>query len=116
MPASESPRFNKDEALARLGGDESLFAEVASMFVTQSESYCLALERALNAGDTAALQREAHTVKSLLATFSFEAGRELAMRLEHLAAAGRLDGAAALTAEVVAAVRQLVELLQEASS
>jgi len=105
--------FNRAEAVERLGGDEELFANVASLFVAESAGYCRALEAALAAVDAAALQREAHTVKSMLATFSYEAGRELAMRLEHLAALGSLDGAADLTAEVVAAVRRLAEALEE---
>ena len=107
MSDSAATVFDKDQALERLAGDAELFAEMAGMFVAESETYCQALESALASGDTACLSREAHTVKSLLATFSCEAGRDLAMRLEQLAAAGRLDGAAALTAKVVAAVRLL---------
>lgn len=111
MSASElyNQLYNRAEALERLGGDEELFADVVSMFVAESESYCSALEAALLSADAAVLRREAHTVKSMLATFSYEAGRELAMRLEHLAATGNLDGADSLTSEVVAAVRRLVE-------
>ncbi|MEI7430521.1 MAG: Hpt domain-containing protein [Betaproteobacteria bacterium] len=103
----DTPIYDKAQALARLDNDESLFTELMELFVAESESYCQALEAALNSGDAANLRREAHTVKSLLATFSYEAGRELAMRLEHLAATGTLDGAEALTAEVVVAVRKL---------
>ena len=63
------------------------------------------------AADMAALRREAHTVKSMLATFSYEAGRLLALRLEELAASGNFDGAQALTDELVAAVKRLVAAL-----
>jgi HPt (histidine-containing phosphotransfer) domain-containing protein len=107
MSQFDTPIYDKAQALARLDGDESLFKELMDMFVAESESYCQALEAALSSGDAANLRREAHTVKSLLATFSYEVGRELALRLEHLAAGGTLDGAEELTREVIAAVRRL---------
>lgn len=114
MAHFEEPLINKAEAIARLGDDESLFAEMANMFVADSETYCVALENARASADVVALRREAHTVKSLLATFSFEAGRSLAMQLEHLAAAGSLEGADELTADVIDAIRCLsVELTKE---
>ena len=107
MSGSEVPVFDKAEALVRLGGDESLFNELTQLFVTESAGYCSALEAALSSADAAALRREAHSVKSMLATFSYEEGRVLAMQLEYLAAAGSLDGADRLTAQVIDAIRRL---------
>jgi HPt (histidine-containing phosphotransfer) domain-containing protein len=103
--------YDRAEALARLGGDEALFVEMAGLFAAESAGYCAALEDALATGDANALKREAHTAKSLFSTFSAEAGRELAWRLEELAASGCLDGAPALTAAVVAALGELSETL-----
>ena len=113
MSGFQLPLIDKAEAIDRLGGDEVLFAEMATMFTAESEAYCKALESALLCADAASLQREAHTIKSLLATFSFEQGRVLALRLEMLASSGKLDGAESLTAEVLAAVRQLAEELDK---
>ena len=110
MGAGESI-YNKSEAVSRLEGDEQLFIDMANMFVADAEMYCSALEAALKSGDAKAVRREAHTVKSLFATFSYEAGRDLALRLEHLAATGSLDDATDLTLEVLAAVRRLSEAL-----
>jgi HPt (histidine-containing phosphotransfer) domain-containing protein len=107
----EASIYDKNEALERLEGDAELFADMAKMFVDDSESYCAALEEALKSGDPAALRREAHTLKSLLATFSYEAGRVLAERLESLAASGSLDGTPALAVEVLVATRRLSEAL-----
>lgn len=104
---SEASIYDRNEALERLEGDAELFAEMAKMFIDDSETYCAALEDALKSGDPGAVRREAHTLKSLLATFSCEAGRVLAERLEHLAVDGALEGASALTAEVLAATRRL---------
>ena len=104
--------FDRAQALERLGGDEELLDSVARLFVEESASYRRALVDALDSGDPAAVQREAHTVKSVCATFSFEAGRELALRLEQLAAAGHLNGADTLTAELLAAVDTLAGALK----
>lgn len=103
--------YDRAEALARLDGDEALFAEMAGMFVGECDAYCDALNGALAAQDPVQLRREAHTVKSLLATFSFESGRLLALQLEQLAAGGSLDGAEALTRDLIAATRQLAAAL-----
>ena len=48
----------------------------------------------------------------MFATFSFESGRELAFRLEQLAAAGNLNGADVLTAELLAAIDVLAAALK----
>lgn len=111
MAVGESEIFNRAEALARLDGDEALFGEMAAMFVAECDSYCAALTGALAARDAAQLRREAHTVKSLLATFSFESGRLLALQLEQLTAAGSFEGAEPLTRDLVAATRQLAAAL-----
>ena len=108
---SASNLYDRAEALERLDGDEELFGSLAELFVGESASYCSALEAALAAGDAAALCREAHSTKSMLATFSYEDGRVVALQLERLAAGGSLDGAPALTEQVIAAVKRLADEL-----
>jgi HPt (histidine-containing phosphotransfer) domain-containing protein len=102
------PLYDREKALAQIDGDAALFAEIAAVLAAEGESYCAALETALASGDTAGLRREAHTVKSVLASFACEGGRELAWRLEEQAASGSLDGAPERVAELVAVVRQLM--------
>ena len=104
--------FDRAKALHSLGGDAELLANVASLFLDEAVSYRQALVAALAAGDAATLQREAHTVKSVLATFAFEAGRERALYLEQLAASGDLAGAETATAEVIAALQTLSDALK----
>ena len=111
MIVSADCLYNRAEALERLDGDEELFGTLAELFVAESAGYCRALEAALAAADVTALCREAHTAKSMLATFSCEAGSDVALQLERLAAGGSLEGAEALTARVVAAVRTLSDEL-----
>lgn len=111
MPADETRIYDRAEAVARLDGDVSLFAEMADMFIAECDAYCRGLETAMAARDAVTLRREAHTLKSVLATFSCETGRALAQKLEHLAAGGGLDGAEALSGEVVAVARALAATL-----
>ena len=103
--------YDRDDAIARLGGDAELFAAAAAMFVAESETYRAALKDALATGDAALLRREAHTVKSMLATFSYADGRSRALALEQAAAAGDLSDAAALAAAVDADIACLAKAL-----
>lgn len=100
--------FDRAEAVRRLGGDETLYAAVCAQFIAQAGNHCDRLAQTLAEGDAAKLRREAHAVKSMLATFSCETGRAVAQQLENLAATGSLDGAAALTDDLIAAMRRLV--------
>ena len=108
MSAAGASIYDRATAIARLDGDESLFTEMVDMFDAECENYCQALESALASGDAAELRREAHTVKSVLASFACERGRELAWRLEEQAASGELDGASEQVAELVSVLRQLM--------
>lgn len=80
---SEHLALDKATILDRLGGDEELFAEMAAMYIDDSEKYCLDLASAFQAGDAERVQREAHTIKGLLATFADDAGTVMAQNIEH---------------------------------
>lgn len=112
MTCGDDPVYDRSRAIQQLDGDEALFGEIAAVFRAECEGYCRALETALASGNVVDLRREAHTVKSVLASFACEAGRELARRLELLTAEGSLDGAAGITAELVWAMRRLAGVLE----
>ena len=101
--------YDRADALMRLGGDEELLSNVSQLFVAESDLYCQALHRAMT--DAQSLRREAHTVKSMFATFSCEAGRAQAAQLEQLAASGQMAGAAQRVAALVATIRQFSAVL-----
>ena len=110
--SGNEPLYDRAKALAQIDGDAALFAEIVAVLVAEGETYCAALEAALASGDASELRREAHTVKSVLASFACERGRELAWRLEEQAASGELDGASEQVAELVSVVRQLMAELE----
>ncbi|MFZ2854178.1 MAG: ATP-binding protein [Rhodocyclaceae bacterium] len=99
--------LRRAEVLERLDGDEELFRTLAGMFIADSRQYCSALAQALAAADAPVLLREAHTLKSLFATFSDEEGRKIAQQLEQQAGSADQADAAVLVAQMSAAVDRL---------
>ena len=112
MAQLDDPVYDRSLAISQLAGDETLFSAIAAVFVAECEGYCAALEAALASANSVDLRREAHTAKSMLASFSCESGRVLAQRLENLAASGSLDGASEMTAAVIAVMRRLASALE----
>lgn len=98
--------------LERLGGDEEIFAVMIDMYLQDLDNYCGNLETALAAGESATLQREAHTVKGLLATFADEAGAQAAYAIEQQAKQGNLQGLEAPVVAIQARLRVVGEVLR----
>lgn len=107
----ESFFLNKAAILDSLGGDEELFVELAQMFVDESASYCQNLKAALASGKPETLRGEAHTLKSLLATFADDEGNALAISVEQQAKNGLID--AEKTQELDARIQLLAKTLQQ---
>ena len=112
MQGIDVPVYDRNRALEQLDGDAALLAEISAVFVAECDTSCCALEAALDSGDAVELRREAHTVKSTLATFASEGGRVLASELEARAATGVLEGAPGMVAELVLEIRRLAGALE----
>jgi len=80
----------RTQAIAQLGGDAALFAEVAAAYVASLPAQLASLRAAQASGDRQRLRREAHSAKSVLATFADADGEQIAQSLESWAA--RSDG------------------------
>lgn len=106
--------LNRGDILERLGGDEEIFAMMLDMYLQDVDANCASLDAALASGQAAELQREAHTVKGLLATFSDESGAAAAFAIERQAKAGELAGQAAAVAAVQARLREVAAVLAAA--
>lgn len=107
--------LDKPAILERLGGDETIFALMLDMFLQDVDNNCNALRAAVG-GEPAVLQREVHTIKGLLATFSDEAGAELAQTLESRAKSGLVDDASARVAELLERVAEVSSVLRSLSA
>lgn len=101
--------LDRDSILDRLGGDEEIYAMMVDMYIQDVDHNCGVLAEAFASGDPKALQREAHTIKGLLATFSDDGGVADALLVEQQAREGRLEG-------LDAAVDALQQRLREVAS
>jgi PAS domain S-box-containing protein len=80
--------LNLDEALARVGGDESLLAELAGLFLQEYPRLLEGLDQACGRGAWAEASALAHQLKGLLAQFGAETARAVAYRAETAGRAG----------------------------
>jgi len=106
--------LDKPDILERLGGDEEIFAMMIDMYLQDVDSNCAELGAALASGDAGELQRAAHTVKGLLATFSDDPGSEAALALEQRAKVGDGSGFSEAVADLQARLREVAAVLQAA--
>ncbi len=96
--------LERTEALARVGNDEELLAEISQLFLEEYEESLAAIRSATHAGDAAGLERAAHHLKGSVANFSSKV-RDAAFELEKMGRKGDLGGGSA-------ALDKLVELLE----
>lgn len=91
LPISEI--VNKEEALARVDGDEALLAEMVDIFQEEFPEMMRALEHALAQHDSEAVARAAHQLKGAVGNLSAHATFEAALQLELLARQNDLEAA-----------------------
>ena len=104
--------LDKGLILSRLGGDQEIFSMMLEMFVQDVDRNADDLTAALATGDAAVLQREAHTIKGLLATFSDDAGADSAFAIEQKAKEAELAGLEEAVAALRARLYEVAEVLQ----
>lgn len=109
LPA-QAAVLDRATALARLGDDEALYAELVSLFVNDAPRQLQAIGDAMAVEDWSALHRHAHTLKGLLATFGAARGEAQSRELEVAAALADRDRCASL----VPVVRQETEMVLQA--
>ncbi|MDD2741673.1 MAG: Hpt domain-containing protein [Rhodocyclaceae bacterium] len=108
--------YSLDKALIldRLGDDEEIFTMMVDMYLQDVENNCTSLSSLLAAGDQPSLQREAHTIKGLLATFADDEGTAMAAALEMRVKMGDLSDLAPAIAALQARLREVSVVLQAA--
>ncbi|HKY75888.1 MAG TPA: Hpt domain-containing protein, partial [Acidimicrobiia bacterium] len=101
-PGGHGPEagLDRNAILERVDGDGALLAELVDLFVADSSGLILALQAAVDAGDPAALERAAHTLKGSAGNFGPSRLAELAFELESLGRGDDLGPAAAVLAEL----------------
>lgn len=104
--------LNRKVILDRLGGDEDIYSMMVDMYLDDVENNCRALAAAFKNSDALALQREAHTIKGLLATFSDDAGADEALLLEQQTKQGQVIGLADAVTALQARLREVASVLK----
>ena len=103
--------FDMNVALDRVGGDEEILKEIAELFVEDAPSLMADIQQAIQANDTGALERAAHTMKGSVANFGAEAAVEAAMRLETMGRESNLADMETVFAVLEEAINDVVEAL-----
>lgn len=86
--------IDRDWALAQIGDDSELFADIATVFLSDSPALRVQLEHALAQGAPAQIQHVAHTIKSAVGNFGATRATAAARTLEEAARCGEGDFAA----------------------
>jgi PAS domain S-box-containing protein len=93
-PSVEAQLQQLDESLAlsRVGGDVELLKEVVELFLDDYPSTLEKIQRAVAAGDPAALEHYAHSLKGSVSTFGAGRAFDAAFTLEKKGRAGDMTG------------------------
>jgi HPt (histidine-containing phosphotransfer) domain-containing protein len=110
---SDRPAFDYQDSLSRLGGDDELFDEILDIFLEDAPKILAQASSSLAQGDSATLERAAHTLKGLSANFAAASAVEAGYAVELLAREHRLDSAAACFGRLEAELHRLEDALRE---
>lgn len=97
------------EAMERFGGNEGLFVRLASKYA--DDPHFDALEAAMASGDTAAAEREAHSLKGVAGNLSFVSLYDLAARITDALRADDFESARTLMPELRESHEAVLEAL-----
>jgi signal transduction histidine kinase/CheY-like chemotaxis protein/HPt (histidine-containing phosphotransfer) domain-containing protein len=89
VPADETPVFDRDELLQRLGGREEMLGRFLDMFNTNVADYLKALQASVERGDCNQIRIHAHTIKGAAANIAARRVCETASAMESHAREGR---------------------------
>jgi CheY-like chemotaxis protein/HPt (histidine-containing phosphotransfer) domain-containing protein len=106
------PVFDREGLLERMMGEEELVEAVMESFLENMPGRFDQLREALDAGDIAAAQRHAHSIKGASANINALALTKAASYMEDAAEAGGLDETAALLPQLEKQYKTLEELLK----
>jgi len=110
-PPSAAGVWKPAEALARVAGNETVFAEIVHAFLQDLPTLLQELQSAVAAGDAERASRAAHRLRGSASFFEAEPLTKAAQRLEATARTGDLSGADGARREIEDEARRLAEAL-----
>lgn len=87
--------FNETELLERVDNDIGFLAETVQMLESDGRTLLADIERAIAAGDAAAVGRAAHALKGMVSNFCAPETQECALVIERAGKSGDLAGVSA---------------------
>ena len=105
--AAPTARTSVDPVQSHFGGNEALYRAFRASCLQQFAQDLALGDAACSAGDAPALQRLAHSLKSVLLSLGHEHESQLARQLEYLAEGAQMEAAQALWMRLGHALRQL---------
>jgi two-component system, sensor histidine kinase and response regulator len=112
-PASAGRTIDRDELLARVGGDEQLLREVTQLFLADLPERLAAIDAAVGHGDAEQVRLAAHALKGMACNLSAGAVVESAGELEALGRDRTLDRSVLVLRRLEGEARQLVRVLED---
>jgi cyclase len=82
MTDAAAPQIDLEEALARMGGHSELLAQIAGLFIEESQAVMAKLRIAVQARDCRSIEHQAHSLKGSVVNFGAKEMYELARTLE----------------------------------
>ena len=111
--AATAPVVDRAALLDRVGGDEDLLREIASIFLDEYPALIQEIRTAVAAMDAKGVERAAHSLKGSVANFGAQSATEAAFRLETLGRSGRLEDAPVALDDLLSEFQQLHPALME---
>jgi len=105
--SSELAKLDCAVALERLGGDEELLREVASLFLDEYPQLMHEIRSAAETRDADALQRAAHSMKGSVSNFGADGVYQAAFALEKKGRAGDLEALEPCIRELACALENI---------
>jgi two-component system, sensor histidine kinase and response regulator len=113
---TDSIGWNYEQVLERIGGDETLFREIAQIFQDETPKNLEILRQAISRRDAAAIEKIAHSLKSQLGYLGTPGISQRTRALEEMARANDLDDAASIFATVETEISAILRCIQTANS
>jgi signal transduction histidine kinase/CheY-like chemotaxis protein/HPt (histidine-containing phosphotransfer) domain-containing protein len=114
--SSGEPSYNlvdKEDAIERVNGDMELLKEIVELFIDTCPRLLSEVNTAISKGDNKTLEREAHTIKSVIGNFSKHHAYNAALKLERMGASGELSKAEETYKELEEEIERLTPELKE---
>jgi HPt (histidine-containing phosphotransfer) domain-containing protein len=104
--------FNKTEALQNVAGMEDLLKDLAQTLIDELPKLTAAAHSAVTAGDAAAVNAAAHSIKGSVSPFAAKLAYDAAWQLEAAGTSGDLSKAPQLLATLESELQKLVDAIQ----